>query len=110
MYSITTPNDYLGYVGLLDDEYVNATMHGGDVVLANSDGRIKYLPEIDNGTNTIQFPYNVQLGNIKPNDILAFFIKLFAMHDDVQDEMMVHIKDLDNKELQKIYIQLKTFN
>jgi len=109
MYSITTPNDFLGYIGLLNGENINATMHGSSVVLANSSGtKIKFLPEIDNATNKVEFPENILLGNIKPNDIASFSIKLFAMYNSVQGDMIIHIKDVDNMELQKIFIPFNT--
>lgn len=105
MLSITTPNDYLGYVELLNGKYVNATMHGGGAVLANSTGvKIEFLPEIENSTNTIDYPKDIQLGNIKPNDITSFSIKLFAMYGGIEGSMTIHVIDLDNKELQTISV------
>lgn len=104
MYSIATPNDYLGYVGLLDGTYINATMHGDGVILVNSEGKIEFLPEIEKSKNIIEYPEDIKLGNIKPNDITSFSIKVFAMYGGVEGSMTIHIRDLDNKELQKISI------
>lgn len=105
MYSITTPNDYLGYVGLINGEYVNATMHSGGAVLANSTGaKIEFLPEIENSTNVIDYPKDIRLGNIKPSDITSFSIKLFAMYGGVEGSMTIHVVDLNNKELQTISV------
>jgi hypothetical protein len=104
IYSITTSNDYLGYVGLLNGIYVNATMQGGATFVNSTGSKIEFLPEIENSTNTIDYPKDIQLGNIKPNDISSFSIKLFAMYGGIEGSMIIHIIDLNNKELQKISV------
>jgi len=109
IYSVTTPTDYLGYISILHNEFVNATTHGGGIIYANSDGRIEFLPEIENKTKEIQYPSNIDLGNIVPNDITSFSIKLFAMNKDTQGKMILIIKDVDNKEQQRITIPVKTY-
>lgn len=105
IYSITTPVDYLGYIEYLNGRYINATMHGS-VILATSVGNIEFLPEIDNAT--IYYPIDVDLGNIIPNDITSFSIKLFSMSKSVKGDMIIYIEDIDEKQLQKITIPLRS--
>jgi len=108
IYSITTNNDYLGFIEYSNGEYINATIQNG-VIFSNSDGRIKFLPEIENITNTIQFPTDIKLGNLKPNDIISFSIKVFAMDNNFEGNMIIYIDDLEDVEIKKISIPLKSF-